>query len=79
MAFILNVGDYIEIAQSKNNKTMLPSDLPSDFPSCDTPFLKSRHEDPNCDCYIDKDAVLDMTLDKTYKRSRPYVCFHEHS
>jgi len=69
MAFILNVGNYTS-----------PSDdswLPGDFPACDTNFLKSKyHEMPNCDCYIDEDAVLGLTLDQTYKCARPYLCIH---
>jgi hypothetical protein len=72
MAFILNVGNYFP--QSDD------SWLPDDFPDCNTAFLKSHsHEEPHCDCYIDEDAVLGLTLDPTYKCSRSYLCMYEQS
>jgi hypothetical protein len=69
MAFILNVGNY----QAPSNSTWLPKD----HPSCDTPFLKTRHEHPACQCYINKDAVLDGSLTKDHRCSREHLCFHE--
>lgn len=72
MAFILNVGNY----SAPTNASWLPSD----FPDCDTVFLKSHNEiRPSCDCYIDKDAVLNLALDSTYKCSRSYLCMYEQS
>lgn len=72
MAFILNVGNY--------SAPVNASWLPDDFPDCDTAFLKSHNEiKPHCDCYIDKDAVLDLALDSTYKCSRSYLCMYEQS
>jgi len=71
MAFVLNVGNYYAPSNG--------SWLPDDFPNCETPFHKSQHEEPHCDCYIDKDAVLGLTMDSTYKCSRPYTCMWEQS
>jgi FtsP/CotA-like multicopper oxidase with cupredoxin domain len=72
MAFILNVGNY----SAHTNASWLPHD----FPDCNTEFLKSHREiKPHCDCYIDKDAVLDLSLDSSYKCSRSYLCMHEQS
>ncbi len=71
MGFIMNVGDF-----------SAPTDdswLPSDFPTCDSPFHRSLHDEPHCDCYIDEDAVLGLTLDKTYKCSRSYLCMWQQS
>ena len=71
MAFIFNVGNY-----------QPPTDgswLPDDFPSCETPFLKTQHKEPHCDCYINEDAVLGTSLNETYKCSRKYLCMHEQS
>ena len=71
MAFIMNVGNYSS-----------PSDgswLPDDFPSCETPFHKSKAIQPHCDCFIDHDAVLGLTLDEAYKCSREYSCSWQQS
>eukprot|EP00551_Chaetoceros_affinis_P006674 CAMPEP_0203670452 /NCGR_PEP_ID=MMETSP0090-20130426/6523_1 /ASSEMBLY_ACC=CAM_ASM_001088 /TAXON_ID=426623 /ORGANISM="Chaetoceros affinis, Strain CCMP159" /LENGTH=723 /DNA_ID=CAMNT_0050535313 /DNA_START=9 /DNA_END=2180 /DNA_ORIENTATION=+ len=75
MAFVLNVGNYFP-----------PEDdlwLPDDFPKCDTPFLLSHsYEKKHCDCFINEDAVLGLTLfdgPSKYKCSRSYLCMHEQS
>ena len=75
MAFVMNVGNYFPPANADW--------LPDDFPECDTPFLQSHsHEEPHCDCFVDKDAVLGLALfdgDSVFKCSRPYLCMHEQS
>ena len=71
MAFILNVGNYTP----PSNQTSLPID----FPSCSTPFQKSRRKRPFCHCYINKDAVLDGALTENHRCSRDHLCFHEKS
>ncbi len=72
MAFILNVGDYSAPIDS--------SWLPKDFPDCQSLFMKSKSKQmPHCDCYIDNDAVLGLSLDQTYKCSRKYLCMYEQS
>lgn len=71
MGFIMNVGNY----SAPSNHSWLPQD----FPTCDSPFHHTMHDKPHCDCYIDEDAVLNMTLDKTYKCSRPYLCMWKQS
>lgn len=71
MAMILNVGNY----QAPSNRSWLPDD----YPSCDTPFLKTRHEHPACDCYIDNDAILGRTLTENHRCSRDHLCAHEQS
>ena len=71
MAFILNVGDFA------SKEYRLP--LPDDFPSCDAPFNEELRDFPACDCFEDKDAVLDRTLTNDYKCSRDYLCLHTHS
>jgi len=71
MALILNVGDY-----------QAPADggwLPSDYPTCDSPFLLSQKEYPFCDCYINEDAVMGSSLTKDHRCSRDHLCFHESS
>ena len=73
MAFVLNVGNY---HHSQSSTTM---QLPADYPSCDTPFLKSKRENPACQCYINKDAVLDGSLTKRHHCSRDHLCIHEKS
>ena len=71
MAFIMNVGNY--------SAPLDGSWLPQDFPSCDAAFHRSQSEEPHCDCYIDKDAVLGLTLDESYKCSRSYTCMWKQS
>ena len=72
MAFIMNVGDY--------HAPLNESWLPDDFPRCDTAFhISKANMEPYCNCYIDKDAVLGLTLDETYKCSREYNCMWEQS
>jgi len=71
MAFIMNVGNY---TASKDG-----SWLPSDSPTCDSMYDKTRHMEPHCNCYIDEDAVLGLSLDDTYKCSRPYLCMWQQS
>ena len=71
MGFIMNVGNY--------SAPFDKSWLPSDFPTCDSLFHQTQHDEPHCDCYIDDDAVLNTALDKTYKCSRPYLCMWQQS
>jgi len=71
MAFILNVGNYEAPADG--------SWLPQDHPSCDTPFLKSQHSHPACNCYLREDAVLGIGLSDKHHCSREHLCHHKHS
>ena len=73
MAFILNVGNYTY--QAPSNRSWLPAD----YPSCDTPFLKTKHRQPACQCYINKDAVLDGALTENHRCSRAHLCAHKQS
>ena len=71
MAFIMNVGNYT--APSTD------SWLPRDYPSCNTPYLKTKQQQPSCQCYVNDDAVLGGSLTKDHKCSRPHLCRHEQS
>lgn len=69
MAFVLNVGNYRAPVKS--------SWLPEDYPSCDTPFIRSKQKRPACECYINKDAILGNALTKDHRCSRNHLCYHE--
>eukprot|EP00537_Pseudo-nitzschia_pungens_P012277 CAMPEP_0172386058 /NCGR_PEP_ID=MMETSP1061-20121228/3655_1 /TAXON_ID=37318 /ORGANISM="Pseudo-nitzschia pungens, Strain cf. pungens" /LENGTH=1062 /DNA_ID=CAMNT_0013115305 /DNA_START=282 /DNA_END=3470 /DNA_ORIENTATION=- len=71
MAFVLNVGNY----HSETNAMWIPDD----YPSCDTPFLKTKHEYPSCHCYVNEDAVLDTALTKDHRCSRDHLCHYQQS
>lgn len=67
MAFILNVGNY-----SGGSGRVLPSD----YPSCDSPFLQAHIQHPSCDCYENPNRILSTYLTADYKCSRDYLCQH---
>lgn len=69
MGLIMNVGNYTG-----------PEDgswLPIDYPSCDTPFLQAtKHDYPACECYRNKDVVMENYLTENHQCSRDYLCYH---
>lgn len=69
MAMIFNIGNY--------TAPLDLSQLPNDFPSCDTPFVQSLREHPSCTCYQNSDAILNQSLTVNHQCSFDYLCGHE--
>eukprot|EP00578_Thalassiosira_sp_NH16_P003132 CAMPEP_0181131908 /NCGR_PEP_ID=MMETSP1071-20121207/30709_1 /TAXON_ID=35127 /ORGANISM="Thalassiosira sp., Strain NH16" /LENGTH=903 /DNA_ID=CAMNT_0023218199 /DNA_START=288 /DNA_END=2999 /DNA_ORIENTATION=- len=68
ISFVLVVGNY---------RIPLEDDWPSDFPTCNSTLVKSMSPKPHCECYIDKDAPLDLMPGRPKFCSRPHLCRHE--
>merc|ERR1719343_14946 len=68
MAFILNVGNF----RASKNSTRLEN-----FPKCDTPYLESKKKYAACDCFQNKDALLQTGLTEGFKCSSGQLCYHE--
>mmetsp|Transcript_29962 Transcript_29962/g.55135 ORF Transcript_29962/g.55135 Transcript_29962/m.55135 type:complete len:1142 (-) Transcript_29962:1277-4702(-) len=68
MAFILNVGNYAG--------SLGRTQLPTDYPSCDSPFVQTQIQYPSCDCYKNPNTILGNQLNSDYKCSRAHLCHH---
>ena len=68
MAFIINVGKFSPSADAVATE--------KDFPDCDSALSKSKVSDKSCECYVDRNAVLDLALTKDHLCSREHLCYH---